>query len=331
MTLTEQIDNIYEQMKIQPLSQILQLLLPISLECQDYEGYCILYLWNVTISKTMNFDIQKELLTVLQKENLNNTDMADIVNNADSLYLNMRKISSDKHYPVSIFEMEQTLGRICKAMEFVEVPEGLHPVDLYFKNEASQAQKMELLDQQQLIEKQISILHTFIVSKLIAYRRYTSKLERELAMEKGIKNTKDIFIIHGHNEVALLQLEKMLKEKFNLNPIILKDKPNNGLTIIEKFEQYAQTCSYAIALFTPDDIIENENGDKYLQSRPNVIFELGWFYSHLGRSRTIILEQTSPKSDIFSDLQGIMRIQFNKDVSESYLQIQRELQSIGII
>ena len=79
MTLTEQIDNIYEQMKTQPLSQILQLLLPISLECQDYEGYCILYLWNVTISKTMSFDIQKELSTVLQKENLNNEDMVNIV------------------------------------------------------------------------------------------------------------------------------------------------------------------------------------------------------------------------------------------------------------
>lgn len=251
MTLTEQIDNIYEQMKIQPLSQILQLLLPISLECQDYEGYCVLYLWNLTISKTMNFDIQKELLTVLQKENLNSESMADIVNNANLSYLNMRKISDNKNYPVSIFEMEQTLRRIDKAMEFVEVPKGLHPVDLYFKNESSIAQKMELLEQQQLIEKQISILHTFIVNKLTIYRRYASKLERKLEMEKGIKNTKNIFIIHGHNEVALLQLEKMLKEDFNLNPIILKDKPNNGLTIIEKFEQYAQTCSYSIALFTP--------------------------------------------------------------------------------
>ncbi|MEE1282638.1 MAG: nucleotide-binding protein [Acutalibacteraceae bacterium] len=112
--------------------------------------------------------------------------------------------------------------------------------------------------------------------------------------------------------------------------IVLSDQPDQGLTIIEKFEKYAKNCSYAFALFTPDDIVTN--GDKqYFQARPNVIFELGWFYANLGRSRVCILDQASERSKIFSDLQGILRMQFINDVSERYIEIDRELKSLGII
>lgn len=111
---------------------------------------------------------------------------------------------------------------------------------------------------------------------------------------------------------------------------MLSEQPDQGLTIIEKFEKYASQCSYAFALFTPDDII-SDGDTEYFQARPNVIFELGWFYANLGRSRVCILDQASEKSRIFSDLQGVMRVQFNNDVSEKYLDIERELKSVGII
>lgn len=318
MTLTEQIDNIYEQMKIQPLSQILQLLLPISLECQDYEGYCILYYWNLTIVPNSKLDLKRDLIKILLNEGLEETNIDCISEEALETIIKMRTVGKNQVDFKSVVELENALTSLEKLMNNFYYSNDIDAIDSIIKNK-------------QMLEKQLSTLKSFITNKLTGYQRKATKLEKDLIMKNNIKEKNNVFIIHGHNETALLQLEKMLKEKFNLNPIILKDKPNNGLTIIEKFEQYAQTCSYAVALFTPDDIIENENGDKYFQSRPNVIFELGWFFSHLGRSRTIILEQVSPKSDIFSDLQGIMRIQFNKDVSESYLQIQKELQSIGII
>ena len=84
-------------------------------------------------------------------------------------------------------------------------------------------------------------------------------------------------------------------------------------------------------MFTPDDIVTASNGKQYFQARPNVIFELGWFYANLGRAKVCILEQSSEKSEIFSDLQGIMRIQFQNNISESILSIRRELESVGII
>ena len=44
-----------------------------------------------------------------------------------------------------------------------------------------------------------------------------------------------------------------------------------------------------------------------------------------------ILEQKSEKSEIFSDLQGIFRLQFFDDVQEKTVMIKRELENIGII
>ena len=155
-------------------------------------------------------------------------------------------------------------------------------------------------------------------------------MERKEKLEKSSKNTKDVFIIHGHSEAKRRELETMLKERFGLNPIVLSEKPDQGLTIIEKFEKYASTCSYAFALFTPDDIVTN-GGQQYFQARPNVIFELGWFYANLGRARVCILDQASDQSRIFSDLQGVMRMQFKENISEKHFEIERELKSVGII
>lgn len=141
--------------------------------------------------------------------------------------------------------------------------------------------------------------------------------------------TKNIFIIHGHDETRLLELESLLSNDFKLTPFVLKKLPNIGSpTIIEKFEFYAQQCSMAIALFTPDDIIEKD-GKQYLQARPNVIYELGWFCAKLTRKNVILLLKDG--TDIFSDFQGILQIRFKQEIVEKYRDIMMELKAMGLI
>jgi predicted nucleotide-binding protein len=70
-------------------------------------------------------------------------------------------------------------------------------------------------------------------------------------------------------------------------------------------------------------------GSQYTQARPNVIFELGWFYWRLGRDKTCILFKKS--TQIHSDLDGINRIEFTTSIQESYLEIERELQAAGLV
>ena len=122
----------------------------------------------------------------------------------------------------------------------------------------------------------------------------------------------------------------MLKDTWHLTPIILSRQPARGRTLIEKFEQEAGRAAYAIALLTPDDMISFEDqGRNYAQARPNVIFELGWFYGKLKRERVCILFRHG--TAIHSDLDGINRIQYRENVQESYLELKTELEAAGLL
>ncbi len=139
-----------------------------------------------------------------------------------------------------------------------------------------------------------------------------------------------VFIIHGHDLHNLQHLTNLLKEKWDLQPIILAHEPGRGRTIIEKFLDEAQSAIFAIALLTPDDAVTIAD-THYAQARPNVTFELGWFYGRLGRERVCILFQEGTK--IHSDLDGISRIEFEKSVNEEsvILGIARDLAAAGVI
>jgi len=119
--------------------------------------------------------------------------------------------------------------------------------------------------------------------------------------------SRTVFLIHGHDELNLLRLSKLLKDRWKLDSIVLKDKPGKGRTLIQKFEEEAPAASFAIALLSPDDVVQG-TGSEYPQARPNVVFELGWFYGRLGRDRVCILLRA--KTKIHSDLDGISRIDF---------------------
>ncbi|MGL5759409.1 TIR domain-containing protein [Plesiomonas sp.] len=137
-----------------------------------------------------------------------------------------------------------------------------------------------------------------------------------------------VFIVHGHDELNLLRTKELLRERWTLEPIVLSGQPGKGRTIIEKFEDEAQRASFAFVLLTPDDVIQKDENE-YSQARPNVVFELGWFYGRLGRERVCILFKEGTR--IHTDLDGVSRIQFKESVSESMAQIETELVEAGLI
>jgi len=98
-------------------------------------------------------------------------------------------------------------------------------------------------------------------------------------------NDSDIFIVHGHNNEIKESVARLLENQ-NLNPIILHEKPNQGRTIIEKFEHNTQNTGFAVILLTDDDKGKAKS-DLKLKMRPrqNVVLELGYFIGKLGRSR----------------------------------------------
>src|ERR1700683_1359391 len=52
------------------------------------------------------------------------------------------------------------------------------------------------------------------------------------------KSSKHVFVVHGHDEGVQQSVARFL-EKLGLTPVILHERPNQGRTVIEKFEAYS--------------------------------------------------------------------------------------------
>ena len=126
--------------------------------------------------------------------------------------------------------------------------------------------------------------------------------------------SKDIFIVHGHNE-EMKQTVARVVTKLGLNPIILHEQANEGRTIIDKFEFNAENIQFAIILLSGDDLaasvkdlegVKDENVRERLvkRARQNVVFEMGYFAGKLGRNKLFYLLQEGLEKP--GDLDGIV-------------------------
>ncbi|MEE9455633.1 MAG: nucleotide-binding protein [bacterium] len=152
--------------------------------------------------------------------------------------------------------------------------------------------------------------------------------EKTARSKTGKKPSRIVFIVHGHDEGNLHKLKDILIERWGLEVKLLRKRPQKSRAVLDKFEQEAEDAAFAFGLFTPDDMVENK-GAKYEQPRPNVFFELGWFYGKVGRNRVCIISKEGTK--IPSDLEGIARIDFKIFVNEKIEEIETELKEVGLI
>ena len=120
-----------------------------------------------------------------------------------------------------------------------------------------------------------------------------------------------IFISHGHNELLRLRLKEFLTSRLGVEVMVLQEAPNRGLTIVEKLEEASERCCFAIILLTKDD--EQPSGSS--RARQNVIHELGFFQGKYGRERVVLLAERGV--ELFSNISGIVRVEFEKDHFEA--------------
>lgn len=317
MTVAERIDNIYDNLKNIKLSDIVSMLMPISIECKDYEGYCVLLMLSLDISytKTNIPFLSDGFHTILSKEGLDNTQIQDVIDYSLTKYSQICSVDSNQNRLLctSIKTDEEQIERIENSLNSLKANNNTLTMELYNDTKAK-----------------LSHVNSYVFMKCTEYRTHQSMKKGITDMKNENLNSKNVFIIHGRDEAKRRELESLLKDEFNLNPIVLLEQPNEGETVFGKFEKIASCCTYAFALFTHDDIV-NANTEQYKQVRPNVLFEIGWFLGRLGYDRVCYLEKKCEEGKIPSDLQGILTIQFNDDVKEKYLDIKKELKAADII
>jgi len=142
------------------------------------------------------------------------------------------------------------------------------------------------------------------------------------------ENTPRAFIVHGHDEKSLLKLKNFIQNSLKWGePVILREQPSRGKTIIEKFEENILDIDYIFVLLTPDDKVLNSGDPNELKrrARQNVIFELGFFYGQYGRRSGRILVLHKGPIEIPTDISGIIWIDISDGVEAAGEIIRNEL------
>ena len=78
-----------------------------------------------------------------------------------------------------------------------------------------------------------------------------------------------------------------------------------GSSYVEVLVDSLPRFDFAVLVMTPDDLVQSRDVQAF-GPRDNVIFELGLFMGHLGRSRTFVLSQAQVAMKIPSDLAGVV-------------------------
>lgn len=106
-----------------------------------------------------------------------------------------------------------------------------------------------------------------------------------------------VFLVHGRDEGRKHTIARFLETRAGLNVIVLSERANRGRSILEKFQQEADSTSYAVVLMTADDVghlrpefsPDGVAPSPKRRARQNVIFELGFFIGKLGSNRVCAL------------------------------------------
>jgi predicted nucleotide-binding protein len=135
------------------------------------------------------------------------------------------------------------------------------------------------------------------------------------------------FIVHGHDSEVVYELKNYVQNALKWQePVILREQPSLGKTLIEKFEEYSRTVDCVFVLLTPDDkVIGSGSGEEKRRSRQNVIFELGFFYGALGRRSGQILLLHKGPVDLPSDLFGIVWIDISNGIAAAGEEIRKDV------
>ncbi len=140
-------------------------------------------------------------------------------------------------------------------------------------------------------------------------------------------DSRRVFLVHGHGHGDKETVARFLG-KLDLEPIILHEQPDQGNTLIEKFEAHAADVRCAVVILTADDTASSKEHpeQKELRARQNVILELGFFVGKLGRKRTFALVEKGVT--LPSDIHGVIYIPM--DAGEWRLRLVKELKAAGL-
>lgn len=150
------------------------------------------------------------------------------------------------------------------------------------------------------------------------------KISDTESLEKPVKKSLNIFIVHGHDDLAKVETARFI-EQLGFIPIILHEQASSGSTIIEKIENYSNV-GFGVILYTPCDIGAKKGKETELKfrARQNVVFEHGYLIGKIGRKNVAALVKGDVEPP--NDISGVVYISME---NEWKMQLAKELRNSG--
>lgn len=226
-------------------------------------------------------------------------------------------------------------------LERIKISKSTEPASALMKLIRSEDQKSSVLvfggpsDEWRAADRAADVTDEFITGPPGGAKRSKHIKKRGKQSEKKVSGSgKKVFIVHGHDHALKSDLEVFCRD-LGLDPIVLHRKADEGLTVIEKFEQHSDV-QYAFVLLTPDDmgypVAESRKAEKdrkvASRARQNVIFEFGYFVGRLGREKVCCVYKAGV--EIPSDLAGLIYKKVTDSIEEVGYSIIRELKAANV-
>ena len=168
-----------------------------------------------------------------------------------------------------------------------------------------------------------------VATQLLELQRFVSRLAEEgprfgEQSDTEHSTSNSVFVVHGHQDAALNELEQYLKS-LDVQPLIMKRITEPDQSLLQRFFTIAGKAQFAVVLLSADDYgvsrLQYELPDvrdkalKY-RSRQNVILELGFFFGKLTWDRVIVLfkkpHKEWPDFEMPSDLLGMVTVMMDE-------------------
>lgn len=131
---------------------------------------------------------------------------------------------------------------------------------------------------------------------------------------------KRVFISHGRSK-EWYKVQAYIEKDINLATLELAQEPILGRTVLQKLNDEASRCGYAVIVMTGDDMVGEE-----IRARENVMHEIGFFQGKYGLQNVTLLHEEGV--NIPSNIHGLVYIPFPKDTVEAtFGALSRELKA----
>ncbi|MBW8323933.1 MAG: nucleotide-binding protein [Prolixibacteraceae bacterium] len=143
--------------------------------------------------------------------------------------------------------------------------------------------------------------------------RVGEKIENEARPQR-------VFISHGRSK-EWYKIQAYIEKDIKLESLELAQEPILGRTVLQKLNDEAGRCGYAVIVMTGDDIVGEE-----VRARENVMHEVGFFQGKYGLQNVTLLHEEGV--NIPSNIHGLVYIPFPKDTVEAtFGALSRELKA----